>query len=53
MAYQHVLYTMRTANLAAAQDILTDPMRDEGGQLDRAFNHGHQADGVGRARFQP
>ena len=28
---------MRTANLAAAQDRLTDPMRDVGGQLDRAF----------------
>lgn len=26
------------ANLAAAQDMLGDPMRDVGGQLDRAFN---------------
>jgi len=26
------------ANLAAAQDMLSDPMRDVGGQLDRAFN---------------
>ncbi|WP_232494181.1 enoyl-CoA hydratase-related protein [Novosphingobium kaempferiae] len=26
------------ANLSAAQDMLTDPMRDVGGQLDRAFN---------------
>lgn len=26
------------ANLAAAQDMLADPMRDVGGQLDRAFN---------------
>ncbi|KQM17437.1 enoyl-CoA hydratase-related protein [Novosphingobium sp. Leaf2] len=26
------------ANLAAAQDLLPDPMRDVGGQLDRAFN---------------
>lgn len=26
------------ANLAAAQDLLADPMRDIGGQLDRAFN---------------
>ena len=26
------------ANLTAAQDMLTDPMRDVGGQLDRAFN---------------
>jgi len=26
------------ANLAAAQDMLDDPMRDVGGQLDRAFN---------------
>lgn len=26
------------ANLAAAQDMLKDPMRDVGGQLDRAFN---------------
>ncbi|PNU06532.1 enoyl-CoA hydratase-related protein [Novosphingobium guangzhouense] len=26
------------ANLSAAQDMLTDPMRDIGGQLDRAFN---------------
>src|SRR3546814_8765249 len=26
------------ANLSAAQDMLADPMRDVGGQLDRAFN---------------
>ncbi|MFC0203716.1 enoyl-CoA hydratase-related protein [Novosphingobium soli] len=26
------------ANLSAAQDLLSDPMRDIGGQLDRAFN---------------